>query len=1239
MSKGQKSSQRYSDLFKSRENLINSLIRNKNYIFENHASLTNPELEARMSLIESLFSQICNVQTSLEQSSVEEEEDDKRQRFEEVYCQVKSKILYAISQIRRRSANGNDQNTFDQTINSSVALGSRSSNLPKLKLPIFSGKYTEWTNWHNTFRSMVDSDGDLDDLSKFVHLRSCLGTIPLGTIEYLELTGENYPKALGSLRKRFENKSVIFQSHVKEIFDLERISQPSSISLRRLIDAVNSHLHSLESLGSIEELKDVLIFYLVRLKLDEDTLSKWHEDSNVMELPSWKNLETFLIGRCHSLENCEYNSNDNSVRGNKNSHIKNVKRNPHGKVLSVAIAHTRQQCPACEESHQLSHCQKFLTLSPKQRYFEAKKNSICILCLEKKHPVRDCKAPMCESCNRPHHNLLHRDNLKSDKSKTGDIEMGKRMEGSVLYSSMLAVSTMNFLATARILVRDVNGGFHETRCVLDSGSQLNIITRDIAIQLGLPFIPTSMVVGGIGQNETNIIEKVSTIIRSRVTNFSCNLELHVMQDITSYSPNCSVETDHWNLPNNIKLADPLFNKAGRVDVLLGVSLFFRLLSVGQIKLATEEKKCEEYFLATLKRTISGRFIVQLPFRDEGCSLGKSYEIALRRFLHLERRLEASPELKEQYTSFINEYSALGHLEVLQPNASSPKYFMPHHPVVRLESQTTKLRVVFDASCKSTNGKSLNDNLLVGCRLQPELFDILLRFRFYKYALTGDICKMYRQVLVSEADCDYQCILWRENRDGDIRILRLKTVTYGTSSAPFLAVRCLNYLAEHNKDNYPLGSRAILETFYMDDMLAGAYSITELHSLRSEISNLLKSGKFELHKWRSNCIELNAMDDSLNIKTGEFTKTLGVLWNSQRDEFSFSYSELDTSKVTKRTVLSALSRLFDPLGLINPVIVLGKIFMQQLWLLKLDWDESLPQLESSRWRKFQRDLTTLNQFHFPRTFWGNSDMTSLELHGFSDASNLAYGAVVYARMTDECGNINVQLMTAKSRVAPLKSLSIPRLELLGACLLVELLDRVNKCSSIRINSIFHWTDSSIVLHWISSHPNRWATFISNRVAKIQSMTSVSDWFKVNGKDNPADIVSRGMYPSELMESQLWFKGPSFLWRHRDSWPEPGVTKLEVTAEMEERRYAISLIGEYKAVGYVDLTVACKFSNSFLKLQRVFAYIFRWRRSIISGVKGSRDSYLSVSELKGGLHYLAFNIQNVHFAKEIYSLKNN
>ena len=263
--------------------------------------------------------------------------------------------------------------------------------------------------------------------------------------------------------------------------------------------------------------------------------------------------------------------------------------------------------------------------------------------------------------------------------------------------------------------------------------------------------------------------------------------------------------------------------------------------------------CEEYFLKTVKRNEEGRFIVRLP-QDPNISLGDSRTGALRRLQSLERRLENYQSLKEEYHDFLKKYHKLGHMTLLDSDSISEDqetYYIPHHPVIRESSLTTKLRVVFNASANYSNGISLNTKLFPGPKLQQDLVDLTVRFRGFQYVMTADITKMYRQILVSEEDRPLQLILWRDKPENPERTFSLNTVTYGTSSAPFLAMRCSKQLAQEEGKEFPLATKAVMNDFFMDDLLTGSDTIEEAAKLCQQLLRLLLRGQFPLRKWSSN----------------------------------------------------------------------------------------------------------------------------------------------------------------------------------------------------------------------------------------------------------------------------------------------------------------------------------------------------------------------------------------------------
>ena len=479
---------------------------------------------------------------------------------------------------------------------------------------------------------------------------------------------------------------------------------------------------------------------------------------------------------------------------------------------------------------------------------------------------------------------------------------------------------------------------------------------------------------------------------------------------------------------------------------------------------------------------------------------------------------------------MEEYSSLGHMKQIEFSENdSNVYYLPHHCVERPDAKTTKLRVVFNASFQTTSGVSLNDILMVGPVVQDDLVSIILRFRMHQFVFSVDCKKMYRQIQVHPSDRDLQRIIWRNSPDEAIQVFQLTTVTYGTSPASYIATKCLNVLASEEAQNFPLASAAICD-FYMDDCMTGGNDLPTVRAKQTQLIEMCAKGGFELHKWVSNHSDLltdvNPQSNHIQIDGDESVKALGLFWNPHNDTFYYRINAIVDTKATKRSILSEIARLFDPIGILSPVILLAKVIMRSLWQAKIDWDDSPTPEIQEQWSIYQKELLYLNDLQIDRWVYFQPKFQT-QIHGFCDASEVAFGACIYLLCRDESENIRVNLICAKSKIAPLKTQTIPRLELCGALLLSQLMNKITKSLKLENQISRCWSDSSIALTWLHSDPSRLLPFVRNRAMQIQELNQNQRWSFVSGKQNPADIVSRGMFATQLIENPLWWQGPEWL----------------------------------------------------------------------------------------------------------------
>ena len=374
-------------------------------------------------------------------------------------------------------------------------------------------------------------------------------------------------------------------------------------------------------------------------------------------------------------------------------------------------------------------------------------------------------------------------------------------------------------------------------------------------------------------------------------------------------------------------------------------------------------------------------------------------------------------------------------------------------------------------------------------------------------------------------------------------------------------------------------------FYVDDVLSGTSTIEDAIKVQQELSSLLQTAGITLRKWAYNHPsfldtiprELQETQQILSLDNKDGISTLGLLWNTKTDQFQVKniITEVEptgSTASTKRKVLATTASIFDPLGLLSPAVIVYKIFLQKLWQDNLKWDEPLPSHLQEKWNQLFQNISKLSQLKINRKVIC-PNFINIQLHGFCDSSERAYGACLYIRSTNT--KTSCVLLCSTSKVAPLKQLTIPRLELCAATLLSKLYKKAIRALNIIIHESYLWTDSSIVLTWIQGPPNKWKTFVGNRVALIQEETLGTTWRHVPSQSNPADLISRGIEPTTLSTSTLWWKGPQWLPQEPSNWP---ITEVNTPTDNLQIRH----------VHLACLQTSEDFTKRFSKLNRLISH---------------------------------------------------
>lgn len=866
-----------------------------------------------------------------------------------------------------------------------------------------------------------------------------------------------------------------------------------------------------------------------------------------------------------------------------------------------------------------------------------------------------------------------------------------------LSSACQSIKNTGILPTAIVYAKDIFDKKHLVRLLFDTGSESSLISESCCQLLGLKRENATLPVKAVKGIQVGYTRgKASVQISSRFNqDDSLDMNVYILSQLCDSIPSQQRNFHDYKSISSVDLADPDFDKPNKIDIILGTDYFLRALGCeklfdkndnpiafnsmfgwvigGQLNpspsviacnhlsldseiqrlweleeinfptMSLNEEVCENHFKSTHSRDESGRFIVRLPFKEASTILGDSCTTAISRLYSVERKFNKDVLFKKQYTSFMEEYADLHHM-IRVPDeevSNSEAYYIPHHAVVKESSTTTKLRVVFDASAKSSSGVSLNDNLIVGPTVQPELYTTTLRFRINLFAFTGDIEKMYRQINIHPEDMDRQRIVWRPSSDQPIQHFKLSTVTYGTSSAPYLATRTLNQVGINCQDSFPESAKIIQENFYVDDLLSGSNDLQSAIQRQQELIKILADSGFNLRKWAANHPKLleqippsdRALDSVQMTEDNDKVKTLGLIWKPSTDTLMFQVKLPEISSFTKRNFLSEVAKLFDPLGLLAPVVITYKILFQRLWLLNLSWDDCLPEEITKEWIQHRSKMKTLENVQINR--WIPNYNQSIQIHGFCDASKDAYGAVIYSRSIDSQGAIHTNIITSKVKVSPLNQVSIPRLELCGAVLLVRLLNKIKIIFETMNVEYFCWTDSMIFLHWISSPPRRWQTFVANRTSEVITSFPPSHWRHIGSKQNPADVASRGISPAELVNHHLWWNGPSFLQNSEDSWKSEKFQLCNKENVPEEVKPKIQVLVTVTNEPPFLLT---KYS-SLEKIKRITAWCMRFVNNGCKKRQSNSSSFLTSAELQDALNIYIRWTQEDSYGSEIQSCRSS
>ncbi len=665
---------------------------------------------------------------------------------------------------------------------------------------------------------------------------------------------------------------------------------------------------------------------------------------------------------------------------------------------------------------------------------------------------------------------------------------------------------------------------------------------------------------------------------------------------------------------------------------------------------------EEQVFQKLKDTIKmvqGRYELPTLWKDGQPRLHNNFSYALKRLSALENsKAFRDAEVKEKYEKQMAELEERGFVEEVKTDSpeKDEANYLPHFPVIRMDKQSTQVRLIMDAAARAGKLQCLNDCLHKGPKLINELVTVLLRFRAHNYTLAADVRKMFFQITLAEQDRDYHRYLWR--KEGRVRVFRWKVHPFGSAASPCIAMFTIKHHAGEHKHKYPRAAETIIHSTLVDDNMDSVRTVEEAIRLGRELVQLYGEAGMQLGKVVSNSGEvLRSFPEEMvapSIEIAEIctqdlylplVKALGVIYICEEDAFTYRMDKPEKKEWTKREILKFEAKLYDPHGLISPHTIRARIILQKIWRARVDWDEAIPDEIEAEWQEWLLATEVLPQLRIPRCLHPvreEEPTAPEEVHIFCDASGDAYAAAAYFLTTYE-GERFARLAISKAKVAPLHLTSIPRMELMAATLALDLRTAIIQALPVKDSAVTFWTDSTNVLCWLNADSRMLHTFVGTRVARIQQQTEREQWRWVDTKNNPADIPSRGVTANKLAEKDnIWFCGPPFLREAREQWPhrhgDPQPSEDTMREVKKETGFAMITQSKNNNDGYDEEKDIIKDTfgerSSWTRLVRIIAWCKR--------VKQRSDGPLTPGELQQAERWVVLQMQKAGFSRTMSDL---
>ncbi|XP_044753725.1 uncharacterized protein LOC123313086 [Coccinella septempunctata] len=1081
-------------------------------------------------------------------------------------------------------------------------------NISDRDFPYFDGNPQDWPIFIRHFRNVI-SLCKYTDVEIVLKLRNCLKGAAKHAVSGLMLTND-VEKIMHTLETRFGRPDRIIEmilNKIKTILPIKEIHLGKLINLSTEISNVVAIMKCLESTGHLKnphlqrDLLEKIPDYL-KLKWGEYLVEK-RKDNYEVDL---EDFSKWLANYSYAASQISTSVFPENKWERQPKYYNNQVRKPE-RLFNISVP-GKSSCNYCGNERHDGNCSKMEKDSLEIRWKTVTSKKLCFCCLRKNHQKFKCRnKKQCGINGLPItiYGPIRKLNIFAlcDEGSTVTLlhseiaeKAGLSGESETLHLQWTNddVITEEDSMKLDFNISKIDSGENKfpvygVRTIKDlSLPSQSLILEEYPHLNGLPIHnyqnqKPSMI---IGQDNIKLIipEKVSYGLENTPIASKCKLGWSVHGPVARKMP------QEYNF-KILHIADDT-----ETEILKLMRDFSSIEAFGTTTIETKKQDSEDNKKAldimnnTIKK-IGNRYEIGLLWKTPEVTLPESKRRAFQRLIYMEKKCLKDHCLATEYCRKIDDHIKKGYLRKLSPEEAEvegPKtWYLPHFSVVN--PMKKKVRIVFDAASKS-HGLSLNDVLLAG----PDQLQSLVK------------------------------IFW----------------PFDKKELPFVVM--FRYAEQEVQDT-------IIQKFYVDDFVESKDTETEAIEIIEKVKGTMSLAGFEVVNWLSNSKLVqnisNDADEDKNISE-EVTiqRVLGIWWNTQTDELSFKIEmeKFHGIKPTKRNILKSVMSIFDPLGMISYIVVKGKILMQHIWQAGVSWDEEIAHSFGERWKKFLVQISKVSEVRIPRCYSlliPQAEM--IELHTFSDSSKEAFAAVTYLRIKSE-EKIEISLVSSKTRVAPLKPISIPRLELQGAVLGCRLSTIISKSLEIPIHRTYFWTDSTCVLGWIRSDGKKFKQFVAQRIGEIREKSCSKDWNWIPSEQNPADLATREHSTQNL---DLWLQGPSFLKSSEDTWEVHGV-KIDIEIENSSVMNEECLPSRCMVIKQPIETTVLPDVQRFSKFNRLIkstatvlraVEIFRYSISKINSANISKEKNITNEDMKKALELFIKKSQFDCFGKEIEDLK--